>query len=99
LKTNPFVGEVGAAPLIFDVPAAISMVEVGVVEVEVDVESEEVGANVEEAAGEWLVVESPPFSPPLLSPDCVGILDCVFKASVVVNGVIDTSLLCLPIAR
>jgi hypothetical protein len=96
LKTEVLMADVGAAPLIFDVTAVIEMADVDVAEVELEEEFEDVAITDEDPDPEWdcVVVESPTFFPELLPPDCVGLLDCVFEASVIVDGVVGSSLLC-----
>jgi hypothetical protein len=97
LKTEVLIADVGAAPLIFDVTADIEMADVEVADVELEVEFEDVVIADEDPDAERGsdVVESPPLFPELLSLDCVGLLDCVFEASVIVDGVVGPSLLCI----
>lgn len=89
--------DVGAGPLMFDTTADI---EIGVVVGELeDVGSEDVefASRVTEAdvVAARLLVEPLPLSPPLLSPDCVGVLEGLAEASVMVDdGVVGPSRLC-----
>lgn len=77
--------------------------EVGVAEVDPEVEFEEIGTTDDDPdpAAELgcLVAESAAPVPDLLPPDCVALLACVFEASVVVVGVVDPSLLCICTTR
>jgi hypothetical protein len=83
--------EVGAAPLIF--PVIVDSTEVNVAEIK---ELEDVAAADmdPDPEGESFVLVSSLF-PELLSADCVGLLDCVFEASVTVDGVVGPSRLCM----
>ena len=97
LKTEVVIADVGTAPLIFDVTAVIEMADVDVVEVELEEEFEDAAITDEDSdpEGDCVVVESPTFFLELLPPDWVGLLDCVFEASVTVDGVVGPSLLCI----